>query len=134
MPRAMSRTALTPVEIEQEMPPVLDAEPLPLSTDSDGVLRVGGTRVTLDTVVGAFNGGSTPEEIVLRYDSLRLGDVYLALGYYLRHRAEVEAYLAERRRRGEERQAEADARQPWLGVRERLLGRRRVEDAAPSDG
>ena len=83
----------------------------------------------------AFNGGSTPEEILLEYDSLRLEDVYLVLGYYLRHRAEVEAYLAERRRRGDERQAEADARLPWAEVRARLLARQQgPTDAAPRDG
>lgn len=39
-------------------------DPVPLDTDRDGVFRVGGTRVTLDTVVGAFTDGATPEEIV----------------------------------------------------------------------
>jgi uncharacterized protein (DUF433 family) len=54
---------------------MVEAEPLPIAADPNGVLRVGGTRVTLDTVVGAFNAGCAPEEIVLRYDSLRLDDV-----------------------------------------------------------
>lgn len=102
-----------------------EAEPLPLRADVDGVLRVGDTRVPLDTVIAAFEAGATPEEIVLGYDSLRLEDVYLVLGYYLRHRAEVDAYLMERRRRGEERQAEAETRLPWSEVRARLLARRR---------
>ena len=111
------------------------AEPLPLAADRDGVLRVGGTRVTLDTVVAAFNAGADPEEIVLRYDSLRLEDVYLVIGYYLRHRAEVDAYLTERQRRGEERRAEADSRLPWSTVRERLLARQRGSaDSAPRVG
>jgi uncharacterized protein (DUF433 family) len=112
----------------------VDAEPLPLAADPNGVVRVGGTRVTLDTVVGAFNAGSAPEEIVLRYDSLRLGDVYLVLGYYLRHRAEVDAYLTGRRQRGDERRAEAEAKAPWREVRERLLAPRGVVDAAPRGG
>jgi uncharacterized protein (DUF433 family) len=111
------------------------AEPLPLKANRDGVLRVGGTRVTLDTVVAAFNAGAAPEEIVLRYDSLRLEDVYLVVGYYLRHRAEVDAHLAERRRRGEARRAEAEARLSWSDVRERLLARRRGSaDTASGDG
>jgi uncharacterized protein (DUF433 family) len=112
----------------------VEAVPLPVAADPNGVLRVGGTRVTLDTVVGAFNGGSAPEEIVLRYDSLRLDDVYLVLGYYLRHRAEVDAYLTARHRRGEERRAEAEAQLPWRDVRERLLARRSAGDAAPRGG
>jgi hypothetical protein len=38
----------------------LITEPLPLQINPDGVVRVGETRVTLDTVVAAFNQGSTP--------------------------------------------------------------------------
>jgi hypothetical protein len=38
-------------------------ERVPLHTDADGVVRVAGTRVTLDTVVGAFEAGATAEEI-----------------------------------------------------------------------
>jgi uncharacterized protein (DUF433 family) len=101
----------------------IQAEPLPLAADQAGVLRVGGTRVTLDTVIGAFNAGSSAEEIVLRYDALRLDDVYLVLGYYLRHREAVDAYLSERRQRGDERQAEAEARLSWSNVRARLIAR-----------
>ncbi len=36
-------------------------KPIPLETDADGVVRVGGTRVTLDTVVAAFKEGATAE-------------------------------------------------------------------------
>jgi hypothetical protein len=36
---------------------------IPLARDSHGVYRVGGTRVTLDLVVRAFNRGATSEEI-----------------------------------------------------------------------
>ena len=45
---------------------------LPLTTDHDGVVRVGRTRVTLDTVLGAFAEGATTEEIALQYPSLDL--------------------------------------------------------------
>ena len=37
------------------------AEPVPLITDADGVVRVGGTRVTLDALVAAFRQGATAE-------------------------------------------------------------------------
>lgn len=72
----------------------LTTEPPPLRTDEHGVVRVGQSRVTLDLVVGAFLEGATAEEIAMRYPSLALGDVYAAAAYYLRHRQEVDAYLA----------------------------------------
>ena len=112
----------------------MEADPVPLRVDGDGTVRVGCSRVTLDTVVAAFNAGSTPEEIVLRYDSLLLEDIYLVLGYYLRNRADVDAYLADRRSRGEARRAEAATRLRWPEVRERLLARRESSDTAPRRG
>jgi uncharacterized protein (DUF433 family) len=112
----------------------LKAEPPPIRADEDGVLRVGGTRVTLDTVVGAFNAGSTPEEIALQYDSLRLEDVYLVVGYYLRNQAEIDSYLAQRREEGDAMRAEADARLRWSEVRERLLARRGSADTETRSG
>src|SRR4051794_28349603 len=54
------------------MSQVAAAEWIPLATDSQGVLRVGGTRVTLDTVVEVYQAGSTPEEIARHYPSLEL--------------------------------------------------------------
>jgi uncharacterized protein (DUF433 family) len=99
------------------------AEPVPLRLDADGVARVGGTRVTLDTVVEAFHDGDSAEEIVEQYPSLALGDIYAALAYYLRHRPEVDAYLEEGRRRRAAVRAENEAGFDHRGLRERLLAR-----------
>ena len=38
-------------------------ERVPIRTDADGVVRIAGTRVTLDTIVAAFDAGATAEEI-----------------------------------------------------------------------
>ena len=67
-------------------------EEIPLAKDSHGVYRVGGTRVTLDLVVRAFNRGATAEEIVQKFPSLELSDVYRVIGYYLKHRTELGEY------------------------------------------
>ena len=67
----------------------------PLITDDHGVVRVGGTRVTLDVVVHAYDAGASPEEIVQSFPTLKLPDVYATIAYLLRHRGEVDAYLAE---------------------------------------
>ncbi len=99
-------------------------EPAPIETDAYGVVRVSKTRVTLDTVVTAFLEGCTPEEIEKQYPSLQLSDIYLVIGYYLRHKAEVHTYLAERQRQAGVIQQEVERRFNPSGVRDRLLARR----------
>ena len=100
------------------------SEPLPLETDAAGVVRVGGTRVTLDSVVAAFNQGATAEEIVHQYPSLDLADVYAVISYYLRQSDEVEAYLRQRQQQAEEIRGQNEARFQLNGIRKRLLARR----------
>ena len=96
---------------------------IPLETDTHGVIRVGGTRVTLDTVVYAFRQGATPEEIVYQYPALNLPDVYAVVSYYLQNQGEVEAYLREREEVAQKVRQENEARWDPVGIRERLLAR-----------
>jgi uncharacterized protein (DUF433 family) len=103
---------------------VLVADPVPFAADADGVVRVGGTRVTLDTLIMAFRQGASPESIADQYPTLRLADVYTALGYYLRHQEEVDAYLQRRRQQAAQVRDQNEARFSPIGVRERLLARR----------
>ena len=100
-------------------------EPVPLEPDNDGVVRVGGTRVTLDTVISTFSNGATAEEIAQQYPSLHLADIYAVIGYYLRHTGEVEGYLSERQERAAAVKRENEVRFDPTGVRERLLARKR---------
>jgi uncharacterized protein (DUF433 family) len=100
------------------------AETVPLVTDVDGVIRVGKTRVALDTVVSAFLDGATAEEITHQYPSLDLADVYSVIAYYLRRRAEVDAYLRQRREQAEKTRKQNESRFDPSGMRERLLARR----------
>lgn len=96
-------------------------DPIPLHMDGDGVLRVGKTRVTLDTVVGAFMDGATPEEIVQQYPSVDLADIYAVLGYYLRHQTEVDVYLQRRQQQAQHVRQQNEAHFPVAGIRERLV-------------
>jgi uncharacterized protein (DUF433 family) len=98
-------------------------EPIPLSTDADRVIRIAGTRVTLDTVIDTFLTGASPEEIAQDFPVLRLDDLYAVLTYYLRHREEVNVYLRERRARAEAIRREIEAHSPQTGLRDRLLAR-----------
>jgi len=103
----------------------LAAEPVPLSTDAHGVMRVAGTRVPLDTVIAAYKKGDTPEQIAQDYSSLDVADIYAAIAYYLHHREEVESYLARRREESRAVREEFEKRFPPDGVKERLLNRLR---------
>ena len=113
---------------------LIEAQPVPLQVDIDGVVRVGGTRVTLDTIVAAFREGATAEEIVYQYPSLDLADVYAVIGHYLQRRSDVEAYLRRRQQQREDVHDQNKARFDSSGIRDRLLARRAgqetVTDAA----
>ena len=100
------------------------AKKLPLSVGSDGAIRVGGTRVTLDAVAEAFREGATAEEIAQQYPSLALADVYSVLGYLHRHQFEVTAYLSQRAAKSKNVHAENQRRFDPEGIRARLLARR----------
>jgi len=101
-------------------------DPTPLHADEHGIVRVGGTRVTLDQVVGAFREGATAEEIALRFSCLDLADVYAAVAYYLNHREAVDRYVAEQAVLAEaERRRHAQPLDAGA-LRERLQARRRL--------
>ena len=73
-------------------------EQIPLRIDPHGVVRVGTSRVTLETLVNVYRQGATAEAIAERFPTLALADVYAVLGYYLRHRTEVDEYLRQQDR------------------------------------
>ena len=99
------------------------AESIPFQIDVDGVARVGGTRVTLDTVISAFSDGATAEEITQQYPSLSLADVYSLIGYYLRRPHEVDSYLSQRKNKSTTIRKENEKRFDPQGIRERLMAR-----------
>ncbi len=108
-----------PVAIIETLMP----ETPPLYSTDEGVVRILGTRVSLDTVLGAFLSGSTAEQIAYKYPSLKLVDIYAVITYYLRHRQAVESYLAQRHQEAESIRQEVEERFSPAGVRERLLNR-----------
>jgi uncharacterized protein (DUF433 family) len=114
------------------MPLTFEPEAPPLRVDESGAVRVGKTRVLMVLVVRAFLNGESAEGIVESYDSLSLAEAYAVIAYYLRHRAEVDEYLAEYEREGAEIRRQIEAVQgSQAGLRERLLARRRFN--APSE-
>lgn len=104
---------------------LVDAQyPHPLREDPNGVIRVGDTRVALQSIVSAFEQGASAEEIALRYDSLTLRDVYATLSFYMAHQPEVAAYLAHQSVESLEARRQAEARSPFVELRQRLIARK----------
>jgi uncharacterized protein (DUF433 family) len=96
---------------------------VPIQSDSDGMLRVGGTRVTLQSVIYNFRQGDTPEQIVDSFPVLKLADVYATIAYYLTHHDEIEQYIQEQETRAAAIQDENEARFPSTGLRDELIAR-----------
>ncbi|MBL8131276.1 MAG: DUF433 domain-containing protein [Anaerolineae bacterium] len=69
---------------------------LPLKMDPHGAIRVSGTRVTLDTLIGYYHQGETPEDLHDSFPTVPLADIYAVIAYYLAHQTELDAYLKER--------------------------------------
>ena len=106
----------------------VETQPVLLVTDADGVVRVGSTRVTLDTVIAAFLDGATAEEITQQYPSLLLADIYSVIAYYLRQHKEVEIYLKHRQQQADSIRQQIEERFDPIGIRDRLLARQASQD------
>jgi uncharacterized protein (DUF433 family) len=89
---------------------------------AEDIIRIKGTRVGIETVIWDYRLGATPEEIVIRYPTLSLQQVYATITYYLENRSTLDAYL-ERVRRRREKDWQEQQRQPSdfvQSLRERL--------------
>ena len=101
-------------------------ETVPLTQWDNGSIRVGGTRVTLDTVIARFQVGDTPEEIQSGFPSLTIEQVNATIDWYLNHKAEADQYLEEGEREAQKirQQIESD---PEYQARRKELHRRAAE-------
>lgn len=101
-----------------------------LRLDPHGVIRVSGTRVTLDSIVETFKQGSTPDELAESYPTVPLEDIYTVIGYYLRHWRAVKTYLREQDDEAEQLRLQIEEISPSAGLKERLRERRRTTKIA----
>jgi len=60
-----------------------------------GRATIDDTRIRVYSVVFVYKMGKTPEQILVEYPDLSLGQVYAALTYYYDNQEEIEAELAE---------------------------------------
>jgi uncharacterized protein (DUF433 family) len=124
----------------------LESIAVPLQEDGHGGLRVGQTRVSLESVWHLHQQGASPMEIVRAFDTLQLADVHAVLAWALRHAEDVSTYL--KRRDDEAAQIRHQLEQAGLTptteesakLKEKLtarwkeLQRQRTGDAALADG
>jgi len=80
----------------------------------EGVYRVAGTRVSLDSIVYAFISGQSAESIAQSFPVLTLEQVYGAITFYLGHREEVDRYLEAQRHDFEAKRTAARAADPMF--------------------
>jgi len=99
----------------------------PFRRDEAGGIRIGQSRVTLDSLLAAYQTGASPEEIVLQYPVLDLAEIYSAIAYYLTHRQDINNYLEARRQQAQEHRQQRDQNHNLPGLRDRLLARRQVQ-------
>jgi uncharacterized protein (DUF433 family) len=59
----------------------------------DGGYWMRGTRISLDSIVHAFNRGTAPESIRRSFPLLTLEEVYGAITFYLAHVQEIDVHL-----------------------------------------
>lgn len=110
------------------MASVVGTIPKPVRLDEGGGLKVGKTRVSLDSVVYAFNRGEDAVEIQRNFDTLSLAEIHSAIAYYLHNKAKVDAYLERQLVRFDKMKAEHEAKYPPNITREMLLARKNGED------
>jgi uncharacterized protein (DUF433 family) len=101
--------------------------PKPVRSVEGGTLRVGNTRVSLDSVVYAFNRGENAAEIQSAFDTLSLAEIHGAISYYLHNKSAVDKYLERRRLEFEKLRAQDHARPDHIS-REMLLARKKDSD------
>ena len=124
----------------------LEAIAVPLRDDGHGGLRVGPTRVSLESVWHLYQLGASPAEIVRAFDTLQEADVYAVLAWALRHPEDVDAYLKRRDEQATEMRSRLEeagltpTREESAKLKEKLMARMQERqrqgtgDAALSDG
>ena len=83
----------------------------------NGAYRITGTRISLDSVVYAYNRGELPEQIVQSFSFLTLEQVHGAIAFYLSNREMIDEYLVQGEIEFERMSQEWRAKNPELHAR-----------------
>ncbi len=76
---------------------------VPLTFQEDGTIRLKGTRLLLDMIIGAHQRGDCPEDIFDAFPSNKytVADIYAVIAYYLSHKVKIDNHLAKRKIKAE---------------------------------
>ena len=77
---------------------------VPLRTDEQGGIRIGNTRIQLESLVWLIRRGETVEQMMQGYPTLTAADIHAVVAWCLANRDEVDAYMARREREANELQ------------------------------
>ena len=99
-------------------------EGIPLHYDGRGTIRVKGSRVTLDTIVGRMQVGDTREEIHEGFPTVTIAEINTILDWYLNNQVEADEYLREQEAEGERIRKEIESQPEYAAFREKLRQRR----------
>lgn len=94
-----------------------------LTKTTDGTIRIGKTRVSLESVVHHFSVGATAEEIWQKFPSLTLAEVYGVIAYFLNNKDVVAKYVLEQEQDSDQIQSEIESKIQTKELRERILER-----------
>lgn len=111
----------------------VEYQPIPITTDEHGTMRVGGSRVSLDIIVDAYKSGWAAEEITRQYSTLDLADIHAAISYYLKNKSKVETYLEKNRQTALALRREIEAMPSTQRIREKLLLAKAAQKGIPSE-
>ena len=101
------------------------AEMPPLRTEPDGAIFVAQSRIPLETIIDAFNAGSSPEEIVEDFSALSLADTHAVISHYLGHKQAVDRYIQRRNKEAATTQKQIQTRFSSNALRDNIIERAR---------
>ncbi len=62
-------------------------------TNTNEILLTG-TRIGLEQIVEAYEGGASAEEIAWRFPAAKLDQIHATIAYYLSHKDDVKSYIS----------------------------------------
>ena len=93
---------------------------VPLREDERGAVRVTGSRITLDTIVGRYHVGDTIEEIHEGFPTVSINQINAIIGWYLSNQVEADEYLREGEAEAEKLRLEIESRPENIAWHEKM--------------